>query len=105
MNVGLGVGLTWGSAVVTRRCYEKKRTLKQREKQQKKYFIISIFLILVSLGFIWGLKGDFALWVCGLCFYFVGFNLLEAFLMLILKLLDIPSSRWGIFFDHREVDS
>ena len=52
----------------------------EREKQQKKYFIISIFLILVSLGFIWGLKGVFALWVCGLCFYFVGFNLLEAFL-------------------------
>ena len=52
----------------------------EKEKQQKKYFIISIFLILVSLGFIWGLKGVFALWVCGLCFYFVGFNLLEAFL-------------------------
>ena len=52
----------------------------EKEKQQKKYFIISIVLILISLGVIWGLKEVFVLWVCGLCIYFVGFNLLEAFL-------------------------
>ena len=52
----------------------------EKEKQQKKYFIIAIILILISLAAMWGLNAVFILWIGGLCIYFVGFNLLEAFL-------------------------
>jgi len=52
----------------------------EKEKQQKKYFIISIYLIFFSLVIFWWSKEFFVFWVFGLAIYFVGFNLLEAFL-------------------------
>ena len=52
----------------------------EKEKQQKKYFIISIYLIFFSLVIFWWSKDFFVFWVFGLAIYFVGFNLLEAFL-------------------------
>ncbi len=52
----------------------------EREQQQKKYFITSIFLIVLSLLVFLRFKVVFEFWVLGLILYFVGFNLLEAFL-------------------------
>ena len=52
----------------------------EHEGNQKKYYVISILLVLTSLVIFSIFHEILFFWVFGLCVYFVGFNLLEAFL-------------------------
>ena len=65
----------------------------EEKRQQKKYFVISISLILFSIIVFWLFENFFALWIVGLCIYFVGFNLLEAFLPAWVSKLAFPKSK------------
>ena len=65
----------------------------EQQNQQKKYFLISISLVLFSIIVFWMSKDFFLFWLIGLCIYFVGFNLLEAFLPAWVSKLASPSSR------------